>query len=226
MWAACATLWLATGNAAAVPAEEWRVEATKLAAPAELSAALRETLGEEAARILGPKGAVCEIWLRKVLPVKAGAGPELGVAYPELPEGTFVGAVRVLEEIRDYRRQRINPGVYTLRYALHPTDGNHMGIAEHRDFLILVPAPDDTNLTPIPFDDLMKRSRKTVSANHPAAWSLQEGEAAAPGAGFALTHEEEHDLWVLHYNVQWQAGSGAPSAKRMTVVVLGFAPEA
>jgi hypothetical protein len=143
-----------------------------------------------------------------------------------MSEGTLVGAVRVLQELRDYRRQRIKPGVYTLRYALHPTDGNHMGISENRDFLMIVPAAADPDLAPIAFDDLMQRSRKTTGASHPAAWSLQADDGTALEAGFALTHHEEHNLWVLHFSVQWQAGSAPASAKKMAVVVVGFAPEA
>ena len=39
--------------------------------------------------------------------------------------------------------QGIQPGLYTLRYELVPNDGNHLGVANSRDFGLLVRAADD-----------------------------------------------------------------------------------
>jgi hypothetical protein len=207
-------------------AQGYKIETANLPAPEELAAPVRESLSTEAARLVGPNGAVCEIWFRKVVPVEGATGQELGIAYPEVPEGTLFAAVRVLQDFRDYRRQRIKPGVYTLRYALYPADGNHMGISDFRDFLMIVPASADADLAPIPFDDLMSRSKKSTGTNHPAAWSLLADEETGQSSGFALAHVEEKDFWVLHFTVQRKAGSAAPSSKRLALVVVGFGPGA
>jgi hypothetical protein len=213
----------ANGSAAA---QTYKVEKADAPPPEELAAPVRDSMAPGAARILGPDGPLFEIWFRKVVPVKDAAGAELGIAYPRIPGGTLFGAVRVLQEFRDYRRQRIKPGVYTLRYALHPTDGNHMGISDYRDFLVIVPATADQDLAPIAFDDLMQRSRKTTGGTHPCALSLLAAEEAAESPGFTLTHDEASDFWLLHLSVPWQAGSGAPSPTKMVLVVVGFGPGA
>ena len=45
----------------------------------------------------------------------------------------------------DYRGQAIPPGSYTLRYAMLPQDGNHMGVAPNPDFLLAIPAAIDSD---------------------------------------------------------------------------------
>ena len=127
----------------AAAGQEYTVETFAAPAPEELAPAVRETLAGEAVRVLGPKGPFCDIWLRDPVPVKAGAAMQLGIAYNQLRQGSLLGAIRFHGEVTGYRKQRVQPGVYTLRYALHPVDGNHMGVAPQRDFLLLAPADDD-----------------------------------------------------------------------------------
>lgn len=207
-------------------AQTYKVEKADSPPPEELAAPVRDSMAPGAARIIGPDGPLFELWFRKAVPVQQAAGAELGIAYPRIAGGTFFGAMRVLQEFRDYRRQRIKPGVYTLRYALHPTDGNHMGISDYRDFLMIVPVAADQDTAPIAFEELMQRSRKTTGGTHPCALSLLAADGAAEGSGFTLTHDEANDFWLLQFSVPWQAGSGAPTPTRMLLVVAGFGPEA
>jgi len=193
------------------------------APPEELAPAIRESLAPEGWRVVGPQGPLCEVWIRRVVPAKASAPQELGIAFSELAEGTLVGAVRFLAPAADYRRVRVKPGVYTMRYMLHPTDGNHMGVAPERDFLLLSPAGADTSTATVPANDLLALSRKAVGINHPTVWRLQ---AMTGSAEPALVHAEEEDQWVLQFEVVLQPAGGAAVKKAMGMVVVGSAPEA
>lgn len=200
-------------------------KATKFSAPPpeSLSTAVREALSSEAIRVVGPEGLLCELWLRKSLPVRARVTPTLGVAYGQLAEGTLVGAIRFPSDTTDYRKQQVKVGVYTLRYALHPVDGNHMGVAPQRDFLLLGPAADPNPRTVTP-EQVLFLSRKVSGTGHPSVWSLVPAEGS--GAEPTLVHWDDEDLWVLEFHVQAQAEEGASSTLRLALVVMGHAREA
>jgi hypothetical protein len=70
-----------------------------------------------------------------------------------------------------------------VRYALHPADGNHLGISPIRDFLVMVPIADDKDPSArFKFEDLAKLSAKVAGTNHPAVLSLVtlEGQKQFP----------------------------------------------
>lgn len=192
------------------------------APPEELASAVRETLSAEGWRVVGPDGPLCEIWLRKAVPAKAGASQELGIAFSELAEGTLLGAIRFLAAGSDYRRVKVKPGVYTMRYMLHPADGNHMGVAPQRDFVVLSQAAADTATANVAGNDLLALSRKASGISHPTVWSLEAVEAGEP----ALVHKEEEDHWLLRFELSLQREGGAAVKKAMGLVVVGHAPEA
>src|SRR5260370_6815477 len=133
-------LSLCAGNAYA---QGSKAEAVNEAPQQDLAAPVREALSASGIRVTGPGGPVCDIWLRKAVPAKANAGQSLGVIYPQLAQGTLVAAIRLPNATKDYRKQLIKPGTYTLRYALLPDNGNHMGVAPQRDFLLASPAAAD-----------------------------------------------------------------------------------
>ena len=65
-------------------------------------------------------------------------------------------------------------------------NGDHLGVAPQRDFLVLTPAADDKdpNATPA-FDELMAMSKKASGTPHPAVLSMEPPPPA--GAARALT---------------------------------------
>jgi len=215
-------LLLACAGAGA-QAQEYKAQTAATPPPQELSAAVRDTLAPGAIQVIGPQGPLCEIWLRKVVPAKASPPQELGVAFGQIADGTLVGALRFPREVKDYRRQKISPGVYTLRYALIPVDGNHF-VAPNRDFLLLTPAALDLDAGNVTRDALIANSRKGTSTNHPSVWSLQPPENAASLP--AMLHVDDGDLWLVAFRVQTQAGSAAPAPLVLALVVVGHAPEA
>jgi hypothetical protein len=206
-------------------AQSYRVETASTPPPQELSSAVRDALSLQALRVVGPKGTLSEIWLRKVVPAKAGATEELGISYGQLVEGTLVGAVRFPAEVNDYRQQRVKPGVYTLRYALIPVDGNHQGVAPNRDFLLISPAAADADPATISLDVLLNLSRKSIGAGHPSVWSLPTTDSA-PAALPRVKHQEDGNLWVLQFAVEMEPAGGAPSKVVLSLVIVGHAPEA
>lgn len=206
-------------------ADPYTLEKTVIAAPEEVSAAVRAELADEALRVTGPKGPMLEIWLRKAIPAAPSPAATLGVGYPQIVPGSLVGVVRILSPLSDYRQQRVKPGVYTLRYALHPVNGDHMGISPLRDFLLLAPAALDADPAAITFEEAVARSKKTIGANHPSAWSLQPAEGA-PGSPPNLYHTEDPDLWIIHLRTSLANAGAAAKPLDMSLVVVGHAPEA
>jgi hypothetical protein len=213
---------LALCGAAQVSAQSYKVESAAVAAPSELSAAVRDTLSPQALRVTGPSGVICEIWVRKAIPGHAAA-QNLGVVYTQLQEGTLVAAIRFPADLKDYRRQTVKAGVYTLRYALSPVNGNHQGVAPQRDFLLAIPAAADQDPANVTEAQTIELSKKSTSTNHASVWSLTPGDGAA-GSDPAISHDNDADLWIAQFNVSIAAG-GAPAPVRMGLVVAGFGPE-
>ena len=219
---AAAVLLIAATSAAA---QGYKVETLNVPPPEELAPVVRETLAGEVLRVTGPNGPLCEIWLRKVIPAKAKASEELGIAYAQLEEGSLIGTIRFLTMTRDFRRQQVRPGIYTLRYSLYPTDGAHMGVSPFRDFLLIAPAALDTNIAPVPFNDLMALTKKASTTSHASPWGLLKTEGEQ-GTLPSITHAKAEDHWILHFRAQVQPAGGVATPIVMSLIVAGYAPEA
>ena len=201
-------------------AQSYKAEALSEAPPTELSAAIRNTLSPTGIRVTGPSGPVCDLWLGKAIPGKANAPQTLGVVFPQLAQGTLVGAIRLTNSTKDYRKQPIKAGVYTLRYALLPDNGDHLGVAPQRDFALASPAAGDQDAATLTFDQTIALSRKATGSNHPSAWSLAPPEDH-PKSLPSVFHLDDGDLWLVEFSLPL-AGSPLP----MALVVIGSAPEA
>jgi hypothetical protein len=154
---------------------------------------MKSMLQQDGLKVTGSKP-VCEMWLRTSLP----SGPkssEEGIDIPTIPHGSFLGVIRFPAKGEDRRGQGLEPGVYTLRYSLHPVNGDHLGVAPQRDFMVMSPiaADQDPSTTPA-FDDLMKLSRKASGTPHPAVLSMWRSRSEK----FPDVTQEEDVNWVLH----------------------------
>ena len=203
--------------AAMVRAADYRVEPIKEPAP-DVSADIAAQLSPSGFKVLeGAKKTVCEIWPAKSWTMKADFQPSDTVLYPIEP-GSLVGVLRFPRKGADFRGQDIPAGVYTLRYADQPVDGNHVGTFATRDFLLLVPAASDESPAPIAEKDLFTASAKSAESSHPAIKPLVKPESATPGE---LRHLEEQDWWTLSLS-----GQDTKGMKRMLeVIVVGKAAE-
>ncbi|MGH9658465.1 MAG: hypothetical protein ACRD96_07970, partial [Bryobacteraceae bacterium] len=106
------------------------------APPPEVTAAFASMLQKEGAKVVGAGNAVvCEVWFRTAAPHGPKATEE-GISIPTIPHGAFVGVLRFTGKGSDRRGQGIEAGVYTLRYTHQPVNGDHLGVAPQRDFLV------------------------------------------------------------------------------------------
>lgn len=183
-----------------------------LAAPSD---ALNKALEPKGSRITIGDGLYCEIWLRTGLP--AGKTDAQGAVYTTLGESVLVGIIRFATATTDFRGQAVKPGTYTLRYAVHPADGNHLGISPIRDFLAMVPVAMDPNPDTQPkFEDLMKMSAKVAGTNHPGIISLVQAEG-----GPAPKLDQEGSHLIFSTKIKTQSGGDLPIA----FIVKGIAEQ-
>jgi hypothetical protein len=201
----------------------YSAEMISTAAPTEVSAAIREILSDKGVRVNGPSGPLCEIWLRKAVPAQ-DASQQLGVVYGQIAEGTLVGVVRFLADVKDYRQQPVKAGVYTLRYALLPQNGNHLGVSPNRDFLLASPASADQKPANLPVEEVLAGSRKSAGTGHPSVWSLAASTEEAPAP--KMLHQEDPDLWMVGFGLNLQSAPNNLTARPVWLVVVGHAPEA
>ena len=178
------------------------------------SEALKKVLEPNGSRISLADGPYCDIWLRAGIP--AGKTDAQGAVYTTLGESVLVGVITFTKQTTDFRGQAVKPGTYTLRYAVHPADGNHLGISPVRDFLAMLPVAMDQNPETQPkFEDLMKMSAKVPGTNHPGVISLVQVEAAAPKV------EQEGSHVVFATKAKSQSGGDLPIA----FIVKGIAEQ-
>jgi hypothetical protein len=196
----------------AIPAsaQNYKVEKLTLPAPQELSADVRDSLSGDVLRVTGPNGVLCEVWVRKAVPTTANPTQDKEIAFGQIAEGTLIGAIRFPSSAVDYRGTGIKSGVYTLRYALIPEDGNHLGAAPpQRDFLLLGPAAGDTSPATVTRDQTLDLSRAVTGMRHPTVWSLSP---SAGGALPAMTHQDDPDCWMLNFLLTFEGGKTVPAA--------------
>jgi hypothetical protein len=166
--------------------------------PSGLPAAIAGTLQKDGSKIVAGNGtAFCEVWLRSSVP----SGPkttEDGVTLPTIPQGSLLGVLRFPARGADRRGQNIKPGVYTLRYALQPVNGDHQGVAPQRDFMLMVPVADDPGSDAKPgFDEVTKLSTKASGTPHPAVLSM----SSSSNAKFPELKKEGENDWALHAKI-------------------------
>jgi hypothetical protein len=176
----------------------------KTPAPKEVQEPIRKLLGERCVQLHSAKGDVlAEIWLRKDVPATAtDAQIKNGLTYHEVPESTVFGVIRFPKQIRDYRKQKIPAGVYTLRLALQPMDGDHMGTAPYSEFLLMSPAAEDKTPEKIEAKKLQEMSGKTTGG-HPAVLLLFPGKGATTDPKL---EEKEENHWIMLFLLDVKVG--------------------
>jgi len=178
-------------------------------APAVLASAIRGALGPEGVRVMRDALAI-DFWWVKALPVKAG----VPVDWLAVAEGSLVGAVRLSNEYRTIRGQAIKAGVYTLRYAIQPANGDHLGVSSYQDFLLLSPAALDADPAPTGHNRTIDMSRNTVGATHPAPWMLDPPVTDEP-----LFAVGQNDMDLTYVVLEVATAAGKPL--RFALVLIG-----
>lgn len=169
--------------------------------------AVRQVLDAKGYRLtLDEPAPACELWLRRSVPAQAKKDEE-GVAYPQLAESTLVGVAHFPQAAADFRGHRIPGGFYTLRYELMPNDGNHLGAAPSRDFLLLVPAASDVDPSAtFKFQDLAAMSARTSGLKHPSPLSLTSPDSGTT----ASVSRDDQDHWIFSARMKLASGEDLP----------------
>lgn len=161
------------------------------APPSDLAPAIAKALQADGTKITNNGKPYLEIWFRADKP----SGPksaEEAVTLPNIPQGALLAVIRFDGKGSDRRGQAIKPGVYTLRYSLIPTNGDHQGAAPQRDFVLMSPATDDKDPNATPgFEALVDMSKKASGTGHPAVMSLWKADDAKTGLS------QQGDDWVI-----------------------------
>jgi hypothetical protein len=145
--------------------------------PAELAPAVSSLLAEGSVRVT--TGDVpLEFWWARAVPLEHA--PSASPTWRDVADGAVVGAVKVGADWNDIRGYGVKAGVYTLRFALQPANGDHMGISPFREFLLMSPAADDTTAEPAGYKGTVALSKKTVHRAHPSALSLDPPVTTKP----------------------------------------------
>jgi len=102
---------------------------------------------------------------------------------------------------------------------LLPNDGNHLGAAPNRDFLLLIPTASDPDPNAaFKFEELVNLSRKATGTKHPGPLSLIQPETK--GTAVAVSKDDQ-DHWILAGGLKLASGEEIPFA----LVVRGTAQQ-
>ena len=182
MWRKTVSLGLAAAallvGSVFASAQDYTIQASPVLSSLNLPAALVDQLDPQGSRLVRNSNAgstpIADVWWVKAAPSVKPTGSGGDILVNNLQVGTLVGLLQFLsKDAEDARDQKLKIGLYTMRYAQIPQDGNHMGASQYRDFLLLSPIAADTQLDKVlSFDDLVNLSRRSTGTGHPAVMSL------------------------------------------------------
>lgn len=186
--------------AASASAQGFKAAVSAVPVPPEISSAVRAVLSPVTVSVTTSDAKpYCEIWTRTSIPANSASGnPPLGVNYGRLVDGEIVGAIHFDVPVTDFRNQPVKPGTYVLRYGLQPVDGNHQGVSDYRDFLLLTPADQDTSTANLADNDMYTLSRKSTTTGHPSVWSLVPTDGA-PTLLPATKQDTDENFWAVYF---------------------------
>jgi hypothetical protein len=198
---------------------KFTVKVEDAAPPKELGDAVRAVLDDKAMLVFDDKGKLlCTVWARKALETTATADQaKTELKYTNLEETTLVGAVKFPDTFTDYRKQKIKPGVYTLRLGIQPTDGDHQGTAPFSEFCLLSPAAADTKPAMMEAKELHEQSTKSNTRKHPGVMLLFPNKT--PSEKPAIEAKPKDHL-VLSFRIPATAG-GEKAYLGFSLVVVG-----
>jgi len=166
-------LLVATTLMATVLGDEATVQKGGVDLPTDLGDSMKAALNPEVVTVQLDGKPVAHIWLAKDLKAAESANTELGVSCGGVAQGSLVGVVLFPEPWSDYKENPIGVGTYTLRYAVMPADGNHMGVATFRDFLLLLPPSIDSDPEQtLGLAELLVGSAEATGVVHPGVLAL------------------------------------------------------
>jgi hypothetical protein len=190
--------------AVAVFGQAYKVESIGALTASDVPKPAQDLLAAQGMRVVDDQGKpLLEIWLRKAVPASANPNASADILYGALGEGEFLGVVHFPAQSADFRGAKIKPGYYTLRYALIPQDGNHMGVMPYRDAVHLCPVAADTNLEkPLRLSDMLKLGSMVSGTPHPAFLVM----APVSGSTFPAVVKDDEGYMDLEMKLHEQSG--------------------
>ena len=172
------------------PARAQDLSATKeaVAIPPEVAEPIKAMLQTDAMVVMRGENRL-EFWWVRSLPLESA--PSDKPAWANVADGALLGVFRMAMAMSDVRGLPMKPGVYTLRFALQPQDGDHMGVSPNREFLLVAPVGDDQAPEPAGFKGAVALAKKTLGKSHPATLSVNPPATDQP-AGAVVTTDEGH----------------------------------
>jgi hypothetical protein len=197
---------------------KYTVKVETSAPPKELAEPIRAHLSDKAMTVLDARGKVlCTIWPVKSLDPKGKPAEGAGLKYTQIDETTIVGAVQFPATWTDYRKQKVKPGVYTMRLAIQPMDGDHMGTAPYNEFVLLCPAAEDKKAETLEVEKMHELSAKSAGRKHPCMMLLFPNKTPAEAP---VVQDRANDHTLLSYRVPVTTG-GEKTSLGFSVVVVG-----
>jgi len=165
--------------------------------PNELADPIRRTLQSKAVQVLDGDKPAFEFWFAKEIPLKSKPA-SLSKALDSLEPAGLLGAVSVFSTTRDYRDDELPAGVYTMRFALQPQDGDHSGSTDYTYFAVLVSAKLDAAPDALTtYKAVVKASAKGTSTEHPHVMSLRPATSEAGDQPQIKEPKSEHKSVLL-----------------------------
>ena len=202
---------LAAASLHAAPPQPTTVTTATVSVPAELASPIAAALTPNAVTVTTGTTKI-EFWWLKALPLRPGATG--APSWADVSDGALVGAMRLSANWSDIRGYTIRPGVYTLRFALQPQNGDHLGISPGREFLLPGPAAADLTVEPVGYDGAVALASKSSRRAHPASIAIDPAISTAAALS-ATANDLGHQVVI----VSVQTSAGAPLT--FGVVVAG-----
>jgi hypothetical protein len=180
-----------------------KVESTALPTDGRIPDPIRKVLAASGYHVTLDDGATLDVWFRAEVPTGKYAGDSAGASYSDFAESTLFGVISFPAAWQDYRGQAVPAGLYTLRYELHPNDGNHLGVASDRDFLLLVPIglDSDPNAS-FSFQQLVGLSKQATHSKHPSPLNMPAPDAKQ----FPAVTQDSEDHMILQVKIKTSSG--------------------
>ncbi len=199
-------------------------DSTAAPPPDEVPEAFRALLDPSGVRLEQHRGkTLYELWLRKEIPLLETPRSDSQVEFPHFEIGEFVGVLRSHGHEYDYRENPIDKGLYALRYGVQPNDGDHLGTAPSRDFVVLTGFADDKSTNPVgDMDELIELSLLVSSHDHPMICYLQKPEGEKEKAARLYRHEEREE-WIADVTMSGRVKDAeATTEVRLGIVLVGI----
>ena len=153
--------------------QELNVRLLEKQPPSELSEAIKSKLDTAVVEVREGDTLLYEFWFPSVTQLEPKQAKDSSV-LDQLPVACLIGAAKIHRDKRDYRDDDLYSGVHTIRFALQPQDGNHLGSSEYPYFGLLVMAENDRSLDGIKtYKQLTKASSLDTASEHPIILSLR-----------------------------------------------------